>query len=158
MNSQGPLGVQGIEEKRNPPSEGELRGHLEGLFFTTVSLVHKYTLRAASELTPPRVGYAFLQYLALQEGPGKSTVWATLAHNSQKVLKKVFDHFQIYPGQSPRLSPKSEEKWGNPPAGPSAWGDFPTFSGIWRLHGPGARDLPRIVFLEEGLFYPHRGP
>ena len=34
VNSWGPLGVQGIEDKRNLPLGGELRGHLEGLVFT----------------------------------------------------------------------------------------------------------------------------
>ena len=32
MKSWGPLGVQGIEEKRNLPLGGELRGHPEGVF------------------------------------------------------------------------------------------------------------------------------
>ena len=39
-----------------------------------------------------------------------------------------------------------------PPAGPSAGGDFPTFSEIRRTHGPGARDLPRIVFFRGGPY------
>ena len=108
MNSWSPLGVQGIEEKRNLPLGGELRGHLEGLF-CTVSPVPKYTLRVASELTPPpRVGYAFLQYLALQGGPRNSPVWATLTQNGQKALKKGVTP-QIN-GADPLLSQKNRRR------------------------------------------------
>ena len=45
----GTLGVQGIEEKRNLPSGGAT---WMVYFVRTVSPVHKYTLRVASELTP----------------------------------------------------------------------------------------------------------
>ena len=90
-------------------------------FVRTVSLVHKYSLLAASELTPPpRVGYAFLQYFALQGCPRNSLGWATLAQNGQKVLKKgvppCFDQFfSKIPGSQTMLSPIFEKKWGISP-------------------------------------------
>ena len=70
MNSWSPLGVQGIEEKRNLPSGVSSEATWRVYFVRTVSPVPKYTLRVASELTPSRVCYAFLQYLVLQGGLG----------------------------------------------------------------------------------------
>ena len=121
-----------------PRGGGELRGHPEGLFCTyCVSSV-------ASELTPPpRAGYAFLQYLALQGCPGNSPVWATLAQNGP-----LFGQFfSKIPGSHPTPSPKSEKKVGNPPPlGHPPGGKTALFSGIRRLHSLGARDLPKIVY------------
>ena len=53
MNSKGTLGVQGIEDKRNLPSGGVSSDAPSRVYFVrTVSLVPKYTLQVASELTP----------------------------------------------------------------------------------------------------------
>ena len=94
----GPLGVQGIEEKRylslgGVSSEATWRVY----FVRTGSLVHKYTLRVASEFTPPpRVGYAFLQYLALQGATGIHRFGPLLPKMTKKRSKRgtpCFDQF-----------------------------------------------------------------
>ena len=65
----------------------------------------------------------------------------------------LFDQFfRKTPGTQPTLSPKSKKKWATPPPplDHPPGGDFPNFSEIRRLHGPGARDLPRIGFFRGG--------
>ena len=105
---------------------------------------------------PPRVGYAFLQYLALHGGPRNSLVCATWAQTGQNVLQKGvppdLTTFSRTSRAATTLSPKSD-KSGEiplPPAGPSV-GGFRIFSRNSATTWSGARDLPRIVFLEGGM-------
>ena len=51
MNFQGTLGVQGVEEKRNLPLGVSSEATWSIYFVRTVSIVPKYILRVASELT-----------------------------------------------------------------------------------------------------------
>ena len=61
--------------------------------------------------------------------------------------------FSKIPGSHP--TPRRNLKSGEfPPAGPSAGGKTALFSGIRRLHSPGARDLPKIVYLEGPPYNP----
>ena len=95
MNFWGTLVVQGIEEMRNLPSGGELRGRLEGVFGHQKHSTYKIDSPGGLWAHPPMVGYAFLQYLALQGGPRNSPVWTTLAQNGQKALKRGVTPLQI---------------------------------------------------------------
>ena len=133
MNSQGPLGVQGTEEKRNLPSGGELRGHLEGVFGHQRHSTRKIDPPGGLLAHPLRAGYAFLQYLALQGCPGSSPVWANLAQNGQKVLNKGYplpcfgQFFSKIPDSQTMLSPIFEKKWGIFPRWTIRWGETPHF-------------------------------
>ena len=118
----------------------------------------KYTLRVALG-SPPRAGYAFLQYLCtsrkLQEFTGLGHFGPKCSKSAQKGGTPCFGQFfRKIPGTHPTLSPKSEKKWATlPPRWDIHWGGSPLFCEIRRLHGSGARDLPRIVFLEGGGAY-----
>ena len=156
MNSWSPLGAQGIEEKRNL---GELRGNLEGLFCTYCVSSAQIHPPVGLLAHPQRVGCAFIQYVRSKDSRN-SQVWPILAQNGQKVLKKgVPPVLASFSGRSRAPTPpcrRNLQKSGQiPPAGPSAGGNFPIFfSEIRRTHGPGARDLPRIVFSGGGGLKP----
>ena len=106
--------------------------------------------------SPQRAGYAFLQYLTLQGRSRNSPVWATLAQNGQKVLKNgvppvLTSCFSKIPASQTMMSPIFEKKVGNfPPLDHPLAGKPALFSGIRREGSLGARDLPKIVFLEGG--------
>ena len=120
------------------PRGGELRGHLEGLFGT-------YCVSSA-QIHPPgglwahplRVGYAFLQYIALQGCHWSSPVWDTLTQNGQKVLKKgvppVLTSFSVRSRAARPCCRRFSNKCGElPPAGPSAGENqhlFPRFGDV----------------------------
>ena len=104
--------------------------------------------------SPPRVGYIFLQYLALQGGSRNSPVWATLAQNGQKVLKKgappVLTSFSVRSRTARPCCRRFSKKWGISPRWTIHRGETALFSGIQQEGSLGARDLPRIVFLKGG--------
>ena len=102
---------------------------------------------------PPRVGYAFFQYLALQECPRNAPVWATLAQNGQKTLKKgvppVLTSFSVWYQAARPCCRRNLKKSGEPPpAGPSGGGHFfPGFGGYMVFV---AGTFPGSCFLEGG--------
>ena len=107
---------------------------------------------------PPRVGYAFLQYFTLQGCSRNSPVWATVAQNGQKVLKKgvppvLTSFFSKIPGSQTMLSPIFEKKWGIFPRWTIRRGGGALFYGIRREGSLGVRDLPRTVFFRGAPLY-----
>ena len=115
------LGVQGIGEKRNLPSGGELTGHLEGVFCTYCVSCAQIDPPGGSELTPRGQVTLFFNTLHSKGAPGNSPVWATFAQNGQKVLKKGAPSFlAVFSVRSRAARPccrrfSKKKKWGISP-------------------------------------------